>query len=65
MNGIHEKYINECFRLAKLGAGAVSPNPLVGAVIVKNGKIISSGYHERLLLKMLMKILRKQFSIAI
>lgn len=47
MNENHEKYINECFRLAKLGAGAVSPNPLVGAVIVKNGKIISSGYHER------------------
>lgn len=40
------KYINRCFELAKLGAGKVSPNPLVGAVIVNEGKIISEGWHE-------------------
>jgi len=33
--------------LAKLGEGYTSPNPLVGAVIVKNGKIIGEGYHEK------------------
>ena len=33
--------------LAKTAAGQVSPNPMVGAVIVHNGKIIGEGYHER------------------
>ncbi|MGN0605638.1 MAG: bifunctional diaminohydroxyphosphoribosylaminopyrimidine deaminase/5-amino-6-(5-phosphoribosylamino)uracil reductase RibD [Oscillospiraceae bacterium] len=33
--------------LAKKGTGFVNPNPLVGAVIVKNGKIIGEGYHEK------------------
>lgn len=33
--------------LARGGSGQVSPNPLVGAVIVKNEKIIGQGYHER------------------
>lgn len=33
--------------LAKKGIGFVNPNPLVGAVIVKNGKIIGEGFHER------------------
>ena len=32
--------------LAKKGSGKVHPNPMVGAVIVKNGKIIGEGYHE-------------------
>ena len=34
------------YNLAKKGCGGVSPNPLVGAVIVKEGKIIGEGYHE-------------------
>jgi diaminohydroxyphosphoribosylaminopyrimidine deaminase/5-amino-6-(5-phosphoribosylamino)uracil reductase len=42
-----EKYINDCFKLAKKGHGFVSPNPLVGAVIVKNGKVIGKGYHKK------------------
>ncbi len=33
--------------LALKGTGAVNPNPLVGAVIVKNGEIISEGYHRK------------------
>ena len=41
-----EYYIKKCIKLAKKGAGHVSPNPLVGSVIVENGKIISSGYHK-------------------
>jgi len=40
-----EFFIKECIELAKNGNGKVSPNPLVGCVIVKNGNIISSGYH--------------------
>ncbi|MFA3782726.1 bifunctional diaminohydroxyphosphoribosylaminopyrimidine deaminase/5-amino-6-(5-phosphoribosylamino)uracil reductase RibD [Melioribacteraceae bacterium 4301-Me] len=43
----NEYYIKKCFELAKKGEGYVSPNPLVGAVIVKNGKIISEGWHEK------------------
>ena len=40
-----KKYIERCFELALKGRGKVSPNPLVGAVIVKNGRIISEGWH--------------------
>ena len=32
---------------AKKGIGSTSPNPMVGCVIVKNGKIISTGYHKK------------------
>ncbi|MDE6025235.1 MAG: bifunctional diaminohydroxyphosphoribosylaminopyrimidine deaminase/5-amino-6-(5-phosphoribosylamino)uracil reductase RibD [Lachnospiraceae bacterium] len=42
-----EKYMLLAIELAKKGKGAVNPNPLVGAVIVKNGKIIGQGYHAR------------------
>jgi diaminohydroxyphosphoribosylaminopyrimidine deaminase/5-amino-6-(5-phosphoribosylamino)uracil reductase len=42
----HEIFIKRCFDLAKLGAGKVSPNPLVGAVIVYQNKIISESYHQ-------------------
>jgi len=41
-----ESYIRLTLELARKGKGRVSPNPLVGAVIVKNGKIIGVGYHE-------------------
>ena len=40
-------YMQRALTLAKLGAGFVNPNPMVGAVIVKNGKIIGEGYHEK------------------
>ena len=33
--------------LAKQGEGWVSPNPMVGCVVVKNGKVIARGYHEK------------------
>lgn len=42
-----EKYIQRCIELAKKGKGHVSPNPLVGCVIVKNGKVIADGYHKK------------------
>lgn len=41
----NEQYMRRAIELAKLGIGKVNPNPLVGAVIVKNGQIISEGYH--------------------
>lgn len=41
----NEKYMRRAIELAKGGIGRVNPNPLVGAVIVKDGKIISEGYH--------------------
>ncbi len=44
---IHEKYMHRCIELARLGAGAVSPNPMVGCVIVNQGKIIGEGYHQQ------------------
>lgn len=40
-------YMERAIELAKKGAGFVSPNPMVGAVIVKNDKIIGEGYHEK------------------
>ncbi len=39
--------MRRCLQLAALGKGQVAPNPMVGAVIVLNGKIIGEGYHER------------------
>lgn len=41
-----ELFIRRCFDLAKLGNGKVSPNPLVGAVIVHNNRIIGEGFHS-------------------
>lgn len=42
-----EKYMRRCIELAKNGLCNVSPNPMVGAVIVCNGRIIGEGYHIR------------------
>ena len=39
------QYMQRAIELARLGTGKTSPNPLVGAVIVKNGRIIGEGYH--------------------
>jgi len=40
-------YMKLALRLAAKGAGWVSPNPLVGAVVVKDGRIVGQGYHRR------------------
>jgi diaminohydroxyphosphoribosylaminopyrimidine deaminase/5-amino-6-(5-phosphoribosylamino)uracil reductase len=40
-------YLKRALRLAKKGQGKVSPNPLVGAVLVKNNQIIGEGYHKK------------------
>jgi len=42
-----KKFIEQCFNLARKGRGKVSPNPLVGAILVKNGKVIGKGYHKK------------------
>lgn len=40
-------YMYRCLELAKLGAGNTAPNPMVGAVLVHNGRIIGEGYHQK------------------
>lgn len=42
-----EQYMSRCIQLAKLGAGNVAPNPMVGAVLVYEDKIIGEGYHQK------------------
>lgn len=42
-----DEYMRLAITLAQKGVGYVNPNPLVGAVIVQEGKIIGHGYHER------------------
>lgn len=44
--GSHEVYMNRALQLAKGGWGRTNPNPLVGAVIVKDDEIIAEGYHQ-------------------
>ena len=44
---LNEKYMELALTLALKGKGTVSPNPMVGAVIVKDGRIIGEGYHQR------------------
>lgn len=44
---MRESYMRRCFELARQGLGQVSPNPLVGALLVKNGRIIGEGYHRK------------------
>lgn len=47
-NKLYEKYMRKCINLAKKGEGFVSPNPLVGAVILdKNGNVAGYGRHEK------------------
>ncbi|MBW2988875.1 bifunctional diaminohydroxyphosphoribosylaminopyrimidine deaminase/5-amino-6-(5-phosphoribosylamino)uracil reductase RibD [Candidatus Woesearchaeota archaeon] len=43
----HRKYMKIALKLAERGRGNVSPNPLVGSLIVKRGKIIGRGWHKR------------------
>ena len=42
-----ELFMKKALKLARKGRGWTSPNPLVGAVIVKEGQIIGEGYHKR------------------
>ena len=42
----HEVFMRRALDLAKRGISQVEPNPMVGAVLVKNGKIIAEGFHQ-------------------
>ena len=42
-----EQYMQQALDLAKTAMGHTSPNPMVGCVVVKNGKLVASGCHER------------------
>lgn len=42
-----KRFMRECFRLALNGRGLVSPNPLVGTVLVQRDNIVAKGYHAR------------------
>lgn len=44
---MERKYMERAIELAKRARGFTSPNPMVGAVIVKDGRVIGEGYHER------------------
>ncbi|HWP81213.1 MAG TPA: bifunctional diaminohydroxyphosphoribosylaminopyrimidine deaminase/5-amino-6-(5-phosphoribosylamino)uracil reductase RibD [Bacteroidota bacterium] len=44
---LHPEFIRRCFELAKKGELHVTPNPQVGCVIVKDGRIIAEGYHKQ------------------
>ncbi len=44
---IDEKYMAMALRLAAKAKGRTSPNPMVGAVVVKDGKVIARGYHKK------------------
>ena len=43
----HKKYMELALKLAERGKGYTSPNPMVGSVIVKRGKVIGTGWHKK------------------
>ena len=45
---VDETYMRRCLELAEMGMGNVSPNPMVGCVIVADGKIIGEGFHKKI-----------------
>ncbi|MBP7250341.1 MAG: bifunctional diaminohydroxyphosphoribosylaminopyrimidine deaminase/5-amino-6-(5-phosphoribosylamino)uracil reductase RibD, partial [Selenomonas sp.] len=42
-----EDYMREALRIARHAEGRTSPNPLVGAVIVRDGRVIAEGWHRK------------------
>ncbi|MDP4240259.1 MAG: bifunctional diaminohydroxyphosphoribosylaminopyrimidine deaminase/5-amino-6-(5-phosphoribosylamino)uracil reductase RibD [Bacteroidota bacterium] len=46
-SGFQELYMSRCLQLAQYGGGYVAPNPMVGAVLTCDGRIIGEGYHRR------------------
>lgn len=43
----YREYMAQALELARKGAGWVDPNPLVGAVVVRDGEVLATGYHDR------------------
>lgn len=46
MKNADERFMAQCLKIAKKGAGFVSPNPLVGCLIVRDGKVLGKGFHK-------------------
>ena len=46
MNTLHERFMRRCLELAERGRGAVSPNPLVGAVLAYGERVLGEGWHR-------------------
>lgn len=46
-NEVHRRFMARALALARCAEGFTSPNPMVGAVIVRDGRIIGEGYHHR------------------
>lgn len=46
-NNIHNLYMQRCLQLANIAGGFAAPNPMVGALLVCDNKIIGEGYHRR------------------
>ena len=43
----HESYMRQALELARRGRGRVEPNPMVGAVVVRDGEVVGRGWHDR------------------
>ncbi len=43
----NEEYMKMAFSLARRGEGETSPNPIVGALVVKNGRVVGKGFHRK------------------
>ena len=41
-----ERWMRKAFGLARRGCGWVEPNPMVGAVMVRDGRLVAEGYHR-------------------
>ena len=46
-NALHTVWMKRAIRLAKRGIGSTHPNPRVGAVVVRDGELVGSGWHRR------------------
>jgi diaminohydroxyphosphoribosylaminopyrimidine deaminase/5-amino-6-(5-phosphoribosylamino)uracil reductase len=44
---VDRRFMREALRLAERGRGATKPNPVVGAILVKNGRVLAQGFHRR------------------
>ncbi len=47
MNAIEKRFMRKAIALARKGTGRTAPNPVVGAVVVKEGKIVGEGWHRK------------------
>jgi len=43
----YKKYMKRAIELAEMGRGTTSPNPMVGALILKDGRVVAEGYHKK------------------